>query len=89
MKNPSLIVSLRRDSLFCSESLGGAAMMGVQAEPARLFYDFRLDDHVPDNHFLRGRSARPANHWERPAAGLARLQAQARSTISTSAPPAL
>ena len=29
-------------------------MMGVQAEPARLFYDFRLDDHVPDNHILRG-----------------------------------
>ena len=29
-------------------------MMGVQAEPARLFYDFRLDDHVPDDHILRG-----------------------------------
>lgn len=28
-------------------------MMGMQAEPTRLFYDFCLDDHVPDNHMLR------------------------------------
>ncbi len=28
-------------------------MMGMQAEPARLFYDFRLDDHIPDDHLLR------------------------------------
>jgi hypothetical protein len=26
----------------------------MQAEPARLFYDFRLDDHVPGDHLLRG-----------------------------------
>ena len=28
-------------------------MMGRQAEPEQLFYDFRLDDHVPANHLLR------------------------------------
>ena len=27
--------------------------MGSQVAPAQLFYDFRLDDHVPDNHLLR------------------------------------
>ena len=29
-------------------------MMGVQATAARLFYDFCLDDHVPNDHQLRG-----------------------------------
>ena len=29
-------------------------MMGVQAAAARFFYDFCLDDHVPDDHRLRG-----------------------------------
>jgi transposase len=33
---------------------GDAAMMGVQAVAARLFYDFCLDDHVPADHQLRG-----------------------------------
>jgi transposase len=33
---------------------GDAAMMGVQAAAARFFYDFCLDDHVPDDHQLRG-----------------------------------
>ncbi|HDO51528.1 MAG TPA: IS5/IS1182 family transposase, partial [Rhizobiales bacterium] len=28
-------------------------MMGRQAVPERLFYDFCLDDHVPENHMLR------------------------------------
>jgi transposase len=28
-------------------------MMGIQAEPARLFYDFCLNDHVPCDHILR------------------------------------
>jgi transposase len=28
-------------------------MMGMQTAPARLFYDFCLDDHVPDDHLLR------------------------------------
>jgi transposase len=28
-------------------------MMGRQATPERLFYDFCLDDHVPDDHLLR------------------------------------
>src|SRR6202142_4185900 len=30
------------------------AMMGFQGTPARLFYDFCLDDHVPSDHMLRG-----------------------------------
>jgi hypothetical protein len=30
------------------------AMTGFQGTPARLFYDFRLDDHVPSDHLLRG-----------------------------------
>ena len=29
-------------------------MMGVQEAPARLFYDFCLDEHVPSDHLLRG-----------------------------------
>ena len=28
-------------------------MMGSQVAPAQLFYDFCLDDHVPDDHLLR------------------------------------
>ena len=28
-------------------------MMGRQAAPERLFYDFCLEDHVPDDHLLR------------------------------------
>ena len=28
-------------------------MMGRQAEPEQLFYDVRLDDHVPADHLLR------------------------------------
>jgi transposase len=28
-------------------------MMGMQSEPAQLFYEFRLDDHVPADHLLR------------------------------------
>jgi transposase len=30
-----------------------ARMMGMQIEPAQLFYEFRLDDHVPTDHLLR------------------------------------
>ena len=29
-------------------------MMGVQETPARLFYDFCLDEHVPSDHMVRG-----------------------------------
>jgi transposase len=29
-------------------------MMGFQEAPARLFYDFYLDEHVPSDHLLRG-----------------------------------
>lgn len=28
-------------------------MMGMQVEPAQLFYEFRLEDHVPTDHLLR------------------------------------
>ncbi|MDH6235003.1 hypothetical protein M2281_005625 [Mesorhizobium soli] len=28
-------------------------MMGFQAAPAQLFYDFSLDEHVPADHLLR------------------------------------
>ncbi len=28
-------------------------MMGIQVEPAQLFYEFRFDDHVPADHLLR------------------------------------
>jgi hypothetical protein len=28
-------------------------MMGTQTAPERLFYDFCLEDHVPDDHLLR------------------------------------
>lgn len=28
-------------------------MMGLQSEPDQLFYDFHLDDHVPEDHLLR------------------------------------
>ena len=29
------------------------AMMGIQSAPPQLFYDFCLDDHVPQDHLLR------------------------------------
>jgi hypothetical protein len=29
-------------------------MMGIQETPARLFYDFCLEEHVPVDHVLRG-----------------------------------
>jgi hypothetical protein len=29
-------------------------MMGFQGTPARLFYDFCLEEHVPVDHMLRG-----------------------------------
>ena len=32
-------------------------MMGVQETPARLFYDFCLDEHIPSDHLLRGITA--------------------------------
>jgi hypothetical protein len=28
-------------------------MMGMQTAPAQLFYDFCLDDHIPEDHLLR------------------------------------
>ena len=33
-------------------------MMGCQAAPAQLFYDFCIDDHVPAEHLLRGSRTR-------------------------------
>ena len=32
-------------------------MMGIQETPARLFYDFCLEEHVPVDHVLRGNDA--------------------------------
>jgi transposase len=43
-----------RDSLDPADSAGETAMMGLQETPARLFYDFCLDEHVPSDHMLRG-----------------------------------
>jgi hypothetical protein len=43
----------RRDSVFCVICTEGGSMMGTQAVPERLFYDFCLEDHVPDDHLLR------------------------------------
>jgi hypothetical protein len=51
---PSLPSAQRRDSLNPADSAGETAMMGVQETPARLFYDFCLDDYVPSDHLLRG-----------------------------------
>ena len=34
-------------------------MMGTQAAPERLFYDFCLEEHVPDDHLLRRNEACP------------------------------
>jgi hypothetical protein len=36
-----------------SDLAGDQAMMGTQAAPAQLFYDFSLDEHVPADHLLR------------------------------------
>jgi hypothetical protein len=43
-----------RDCLNPADSAGETAMMGCQGTPARLFYDFCLDEHVPFDHMLRG-----------------------------------
>jgi transposase len=43
----------RRDSVFQVICAEGGLMMGMQAAPERLFYDFSLDEHVPDDHILR------------------------------------
>jgi transposase len=42
-----------RDSVFLAICKEDGAMMGTQAVPERLFYDFCLEDHVPDDHLLR------------------------------------
>jgi transposase len=44
----------RLDSVNPADSAGETAMMGFQETPARLFYDFCLDEHVPSDHMLRG-----------------------------------
>jgi len=36
--------------VICEE---GGSMMGTQSAPERLFYDFCLEDHVPDDRLLR------------------------------------
>jgi len=50
----SLPLGRRRDSVNPADSAGETAMMGFQETPARLFYDFCLDEHVPSDHLLRG-----------------------------------
>jgi hypothetical protein len=42
-----------RDSVFLVICEEDGLMMGTQAAPERLFYDFCLEDHVPDDHLLR------------------------------------
>jgi hypothetical protein len=45
----------RSDLLALGRRLGNIGMMGCQASnQERLFYSFKLDDHVPSNHLLRG-----------------------------------
>jgi hypothetical protein len=39
---------------ICVLRMRRAAMMGRQDEPERLFYEFRLESHVPRDHLLRG-----------------------------------
>jgi len=41
-----LIGRCNRDSVLLLVQ-EGTAIMGMQAEPAQPFYEFRLDDHVP------------------------------------------
>ena len=36
----------------CSGLQEDATIMGMQVEAAQLFYEFRLDDHVPTDHLL-------------------------------------
>jgi transposase len=50
----SLPLGRPRDSVIPADCAGGTAMMGFQETPARLFYDFCLDEHVPTDHLLRG-----------------------------------
>jgi hypothetical protein len=35
-------------------AIGGKTAMGFQGTPARLFYDFCVDEHVPSDHLLKG-----------------------------------
>ena len=55
-------------------------MMGFQAAPAQLFYDFCLDEHVPADHLLR----RIDNHLD-----LDSVRAQSSSTTAVRAAPRL
>jgi transposase len=41
------------DSIFLAICWEDGTMMGMQAAPERLFYDFCLEDHVPADHLLR------------------------------------
>jgi transposase len=42
-----------RDSVFLVICEEDGSMMGTQGAPERLFYDFCLEDHVPDDHLMR------------------------------------
>ena len=41
------------DSVFQMICLEDGLMMGLQAEPEQLFYDFCLEDRIPADHMLR------------------------------------
>jgi hypothetical protein len=53
LKNSAIDRGARPGFTSPADLAGDAAMMGVQEAAARLFYDFCLDDHVPDDHQLR------------------------------------
>jgi hypothetical protein len=46
--------AIARLGITVTDSAGEAAMMGLQETPARLFYDFCLDEHFSSGHMLRG-----------------------------------
>jgi hypothetical protein len=45
-------VGRRHDSMNPADSAGETAMVAFQETPARLFYDLRLDEHVPADRML-------------------------------------
>ena len=49
-----LRLAANRDSILLTESWWGQAMMGrLKSEQAQLFYQFQLDDAVPEDHLVR------------------------------------
>ncbi|MGC2460310.1 MAG: hypothetical protein WA446_04925, partial [Steroidobacteraceae bacterium] len=53
--NALLRAAAKRDSVSLWWAAGRRTMIGLQrVDQGRLFYDFRLEDHVPAEHLLRG-----------------------------------